>query len=183
MSKQFQAQYLIRMDDACPSDKKEIWDRLEKVLDQFHIQPIVAVIPNCEDETLRIRTCDENFWERIRRYQEKGYSGMNDNTILQKFHFQEHTEVLTSILTQPTEDIILARNAELRKNPGVINDLGKGSEGGTWGRQLASIPEIMFYSAIGKGFDLLSKDKDIAAKEMQRFLATPDGQLCLVQGK
>ena len=101
----------------------------------------------------------------------------------QEFHYQNHTDVLTSKLTQPTEDIILERNAELRKNPGAINDLGKGSEGGTWGRQIASIPEIMFHKAIKNGYDLLSTDSKHAEKEMHRFLGSTEGKMCLVQGK
>ena len=108
---------------------------------------------------------------------------MSGDVLVQDFHFQEHTGILTSIITQPTEDIILARNAELRKNTNSLKDLGEGSEGGSWGRQVASIPEIMFYNAINRGFDLLSKDKDVSDKEMQRFLATTEGQTCLVHDK
>ena len=83
--------------------------------------------------------------------------------------------------TQPTEDMILARNARLRQNPGAINDLGKNNDGGTWGRWCASIPMIVYDSAIRNGFDLNSKDAKVAAKEMSRFLATPIGKACLVQ--
>ena len=55
---------------------------------------------------------------------------------------------LHHLQTQPAEDLILNRNAELRKNPGVIRDLGAQGSGGTWGRQVASIPEIMYHAAI-----------------------------------
>jgi len=103
--------------------------------------------------------------------------------IKQELHYQEHTGVLTSAQTQPTEDLILGRNAELRKNPGVLKDLGQGSEGGTWGRQIASIPMIVFDAAIRQGFDLNNTDAKYGAREMQRFLATPTGKTCLVRGK
>jgi len=69
-----QSQYLIRLDDACPTDKREIWDMLEIAFDRLQILPIVAVIPDCEDETLRYLDKDENFWNRIHRYQTKGYA-------------------------------------------------------------------------------------------------------------
>lgn len=105
-----------------------------------------------------------------------------EGVLKQDFHYQEHSGQLTSIITQPTEDIILARNAELRKNPGAIRDLGQGEEGGAFGRQIASIPFIMFNRAIKDGFDLNSKDAKHGAREMQRFLATEDGRKCLVQG-
>ena len=70
-----------------------------------------------------------------------------DSVFKSEVHYQDSTDVLTHKVTQPSEDIILARNAELRKNPGVINDFGgKGSQ--TWGRQVASIPMILFDNAI-----------------------------------
>jgi len=47
-----------------------------------------------------------------------------DEVFRSEFHYQEHTGELTHKLTQPSEDLILQRNAELRKNPGVIQDLG-----------------------------------------------------------
>lgn len=106
---------------------------------------------------------------------------MRDGVFTSKFHFQEHDGQLTRVLDQPSKNLILARNAELRKNPGAIQDLGRQS-GGTFGRQIASIPEIVFYEALRDGYDLLSKDKDVAAREMNRFLRSDIGKACLVQG-
>lgn len=97
-------------------------------------------------------------------------------------HTQAHTGVMTHELTQPSEDMILARNAELRKNPGVIKDLGTDGQGGTWGRMVASIPEIMLAEAIREGFDLYSSDAKFASREMHRFLMSDKGKKCLVQG-
>jgi len=104
-----------------------------------------------------------------------------DEVIRSKFHFQEHTGILTKEMTQPTEDIILERNAELRKNPGALRDLGEGSEGGSWGRQIASIPEVMFEAALRNGFALNDPDSNIAGMEMHRYLQTEEGLKCLVQ--
>ncbi len=106
---------------------------------------------------------------------------MSDGVFTSKFHFQEHDGQLTRVLDQPGRDVILARNAELRKNPGAIIDLGKQS-GGTFGRQVASIPMITFYEAIAAGYDLMNVDKETSAREMNRFLRSPEGKACLVQG-
>jgi hypothetical protein len=106
---------------------------------------------------------------------------MNDGVFTSKFHYQEHDGQLTRSLDQPGRNVILARNAELRKNPGAIIDLGKQS-GGTFGRQIASIPMITFYEATNAGYDLMSTDKDMSAREMNRFLRSPEGKACLVQG-
>ena len=105
-----------------------------------------------------------------------------DNVIKSDIHYQEHDGTLTHKTSQPTENLILDRNAELRRNPGVIRDLGHGSIGGTWGRQVASIPIIIFEQAKRNGFDLSNTDAKFAANEMQRFLRTEIGKTCLVQG-
>ena len=47
--------------------------------------------------------------------------------------FKEEEGKLYRILTQPTEDLILERNKQLRNNPGSLKDL-------EFGRQVASIP-------------------------------------------
>ncbi|NUO09658.1 MAG: DUF2334 domain-containing protein [Candidatus Brocadia sp.] len=70
----FSAQYLIRLDDACPTDKREIWDKLEDAFDRFGIRPIVAVIPECADPSLHLTNYDKKFWSRIKRYRDKGYA-------------------------------------------------------------------------------------------------------------
>jgi hypothetical protein len=98
-----------------------------------------------------------------------------------KSEFIEHCNTLTHKLTQPTENMILARNERLRQNHGAINDLGKGAEGGTWGRQVASIPLILWDKAIRDGYQFNSKDKELAEREIQRFLGTVEGRACLVR--
>ena len=103
------------------------------------------------------------------------------SVIKSDIHYQEHTGELTHKQTQPTEDIILNRNAELRKNPGALRDLGQGEAGGSWGRQVACIPVITWDRAIRDGYDIANKDADVAGMEMNRFLQTVEGQKCLVQ--
>lgn len=95
--------------------------------------------------------------------------------------YQDHTDELIHKTSQPTEGLILDRNAELRKNEGAIKDLGAGQEGGTWGRQVASIPFIVFEKAIRDGYQLNHKDQDFAGKEMHRFLQSDEGKACLVR--
>jgi len=105
-----------------------------------------------------------------------------DEVLRSDIHYQEHTGVLTHKLTQPTEQLILDRNADLRRQPGAIKDLGQGEEGGAWGRMVASIPFIIYEQAKRDGYDLSCKDQEIAGREMHRFLQTPAGKACMVQG-
>jgi hypothetical protein len=46
--------YLIRLDDACPTMDAFKWRKLEKILDKYGILPIVGIIPNNQDQTLMI---------------------------------------------------------------------------------------------------------------------------------
>lgn len=105
-----------------------------------------------------------------------------DEVFRSEVHFQEHTGVLTHKLTQPSESLILDRNARLRNSPGALKDLGQDSKGGSWGRMLATIPNIMYEQAKRDGFQLDCKDNEIASRELNRFLRTPEGRACLVQG-
>jgi hypothetical protein len=104
-----------------------------------------------------------------------------DELIRSEIHYQEHTGVLTHKTTQPNEDLILERNAELRKNPGVIKDLGSNKDG-TWGRMIASIPFIMLEKAIRDGYELNTGGREHRSAELFRFLKSDEGKKCLVQG-
>jgi hypothetical protein len=89
---------------------------------------------------------------------------------------------MTHVATQPTENLILHRNAELRKNPGVIHDLGAQGDSGTFGRNIASIPFILYDKAIRDGFEINAKDAEHRSKEMFRYLKSDEGKTCLIQG-
>lgn len=105
-----------------------------------------------------------------------------DNVFKSDIHYQDHTDEMTHKMTQPSEQKILDRNSRLRSNPGVIRDLGAQGKDGTWGRQVASIPLIIYEKAKRDGFAFDSPDKEYAGREMNRFLQTPAGKACLVQG-
>lgn len=104
-----------------------------------------------------------------------------DGLFQSRIKYQAHEDKLYHALSQPTEDLILGRNAELRKNPGAVNDFGKGTQ--SWGRLVASIPFIKYEQAKRDGFDLDCKDQQIAQQELNRFLKTTEGRMCLIQGK
>ena len=105
-----------------------------------------------------------------------------DEVIRSEIYYQEHTGVLTHKTSQPTEDLILRRNAELRKNPGVIKDLGAQSQGGSFGRMVASIPFIMYEKALRDGYELNATDGEHRSKELFRYLQSEEGKKCKIQG-
>jgi predicted deacetylase len=67
------AKFLIRLDDACPTMNREKWDRIEQLLDKYHVKPIVAVIPNNEDPEQQVNERDDLFWEKVKKWQAKGW--------------------------------------------------------------------------------------------------------------
>ena len=67
------AKYIIRLDDACPTMHYSKWNRMEKLLNKYEIKPVVAVIPNCKDQSLKYDMPDANFWDKVREWQSLGW--------------------------------------------------------------------------------------------------------------
>ena len=68
------AKYILRLDDACPTMDKIKWQRIEDLCYKHDIKPIVAVIPNNSDSEMIIDPIDNEFWEKVRNWQAKGWS-------------------------------------------------------------------------------------------------------------
>ena len=65
--------YLLRLDDASEYMNEENWLRMETVLDKYSIKPIVGVIPDNKDEKLRVYGKAEDFWSKVKEWQNKGW--------------------------------------------------------------------------------------------------------------
>ena len=68
------AKYLIRFDDACPTMNRTKWDRIESLMDQYCIKPLIAVIPDNRDPDFLVDEGDSNFWEKVKLWQSKGWT-------------------------------------------------------------------------------------------------------------
>lgn len=66
------AQYLVRLDDACPTADWKQWRRLEGLLDAAGIRPIVAVIPDNRQPPPRAPRDD--FWQQVGSWAAKGWT-------------------------------------------------------------------------------------------------------------
>lgn len=65
--------YLIRLDDASDHMHIENWARVERMLDENGIKPLVGVIPmNHDPKLLKFRE-DPGFWQKVRDWQAKGW--------------------------------------------------------------------------------------------------------------
>lgn len=67
------SKYLIRLDDACPTMNRRKWDRMEMLLYNYSIKPMVGVIPQNEDPKQIIDSEDINFWKKVKFWEQKGW--------------------------------------------------------------------------------------------------------------
>ncbi len=69
------AQYLLRFDDLCPTVPQERWQRFLPLIAEFHLRPILAVIPaNADPELAAAQSAapDPEFWSKMRALQAAG---------------------------------------------------------------------------------------------------------------
>lgn len=86
-----------------------------------------------------------------------------DGLYLEEYRVCAHEGKIYRRLSQPDRDLILKRNAELRKNPGVIRDL-------SFARHTFSIPKIDFEILKQKYPVLVDGDADSQRKFYVWFL-------------
>jgi predicted deacetylase len=67
------AQYLLRFDDICPTMNWRVWAEIETVLIQRRLKPILAVVPDNRDPVLEVDSPAEDFWDRVRGWQDRGW--------------------------------------------------------------------------------------------------------------
>lgn len=70
----FSSKYLLRLDDATPTMNFAKWRKVEKLLDKYHIKPMVGVVPHNEDVNLIIDPINPDFWNLIKKWESKGWT-------------------------------------------------------------------------------------------------------------
>lgn len=68
------AGYLLRFDDLRPTMNWGVWSEVEAILIEVGVKPIVAVIPDNQDDTLRMHPPHNDFWGKVREWQEMGWT-------------------------------------------------------------------------------------------------------------
>ena len=66
--------YLLRFDDLCPTMNWKVWSEIETALGERDIKPILAVVPDNQDPVLRVDAPAEDFWDRVRGWQARGWT-------------------------------------------------------------------------------------------------------------
>lgn len=67
-------EYLIRFDDICPTMCWATWNEIERILIANDVRPILAVVPDNRDPELKREPPKSNFWDRVRDWQERGWT-------------------------------------------------------------------------------------------------------------
>lgn len=65
--------YLIRLDDASDRMHIEKWTRMERMLDENGIKPLVGIIPVNRDSLMEQFAEDPLFWDKAKTWQDKGW--------------------------------------------------------------------------------------------------------------
>jgi predicted deacetylase len=66
------AQFLLRLDDLCPTVRRDNWLRMRSLLNNFGIHPLLAVVPDNQDPELVCSPADTGFWEQMRQMESDG---------------------------------------------------------------------------------------------------------------
>ena len=66
------AEYLLRCDDLCPTMSAEGWRRIESLIKEFQLQPILAVVPDNLDPELEVSPPDPDFWQSMHALEASG---------------------------------------------------------------------------------------------------------------
>ncbi|HZR67194.1 MAG TPA: DUF2334 domain-containing protein [Terriglobales bacterium] len=68
------ARYLVRFDDICPTMNWAMWSRIEALLLEFGVSPILAVVPENRDSKLMVSEPRPDFWAEVRKWQARGWT-------------------------------------------------------------------------------------------------------------
>jgi predicted deacetylase len=63
---------MLRIDDLCPTLSRNGWARCRRIIEEFGVRPILAVIPNNRDPALVCDGPDPGFWDQLRALETAG---------------------------------------------------------------------------------------------------------------
>jgi len=66
------AQYLLRIDDLCPTVSAQRWQQFQSLIEEFRLHPILAVVPDNQDPELQVSPPDPAFWDGMHALEAAG---------------------------------------------------------------------------------------------------------------
>ena len=67
------AQYLVRIDDICPTMNWSVWETVEEIMRASDVRPLLAIVPDNQDPELQCDPPADDFWDRARGWQASGW--------------------------------------------------------------------------------------------------------------
>lgn len=68
------ALYLLRFDDICPTMRWSVWETVEPLLVRHLVRPVIGLVVDNQDPSLRLEEPRTDFWERVRGWQKRGWT-------------------------------------------------------------------------------------------------------------
>ena len=65
---------IIRLDDITPDMNWDKFHKVERILDQYSVCPLIGIVPDNQDEKLQIEEKRTDFIEKIQGWQQKGWA-------------------------------------------------------------------------------------------------------------
>ncbi len=64
----------VRMDDITPDMDWESFEAFERMFERYGIRPLLGIVPENRDKTLSVSPAREDFWEKMRTLEQKGWN-------------------------------------------------------------------------------------------------------------
>lgn len=64
---------LVRLDDIAENMNWELMDKCEELFQKYNIKPLLGVIPENKDKDLLSYKKNDNFWEKVKEWKNKGW--------------------------------------------------------------------------------------------------------------
>lgn len=123
-------QYIIRLDDACPTMNHANWEKIENLLDKYQIKPIVGVIPDNKDPDFHWEEKND-FYTQVLSWQSKGWTialhGKNHvlHTAVKRHYYQKSNSIYTEFAGVDLEKQkeMICEGIEILKKHGIETDI------------------------------------------------------------
>lgn len=79
------AQFVIRLDDICPTMDREKFDRARAYFEEVGVRPLMGIVPDNHDPDLMIDAPDPNFWKTMRTLHASGW-GISQHGYQHRIH-------------------------------------------------------------------------------------------------
>lgn len=117
------SKYIMRLDDACEKRNIKYWNRIEKILDNYGIKPLVGIIPHCEDPMMDEYPIDDGFKMRVKNWMDKNW--------VIALHGYNHVYSSNSGGINPVNyrsefagESLERQKEKIKKGVSILNDLG-----------------------------------------------------------